>query len=49
MTRYKKLNEHYILDTYTNKKLNHDDIIQLLNNYEETLQTERSKIICQLY
>ena len=47
--RYEPLNEHYVLDTYTGKKLNQKDIINLLNNYEETIQTERRNIICQIY
>ena len=33
--RYQRLNEYYILDTYTQSKLNQDDAIELLNRYEE--------------
>lgn len=47
--RYKQINEHYVLDTYTGKKLNQKDTITLLNNYEETIQTQRREWICQHY
>lgn len=49
MSRYKQLNEHYILDTYTNKKLSQKEAIQLLNQYEDHLQNQRRQLICQTY
>lgn len=49
MTRYKQLNEHYILDTYTRKKLTLKDVEKLLNTYEETLQNQRRIELCQTY
>ena len=41
--RFEPLNEHYVLDTYTGKKLNQKDIIQLLNKYETELQKENGE------
>lgn len=35
--RYKRLNEHYILDTYTGMKLNQKDTLERLNRYEDLI------------
>ena len=49
MSRYKQLNEHYVLDTYTNKKLSLNETVNLLNTYEDHLQQQRRQYICQTY
>ena len=35
--RYKRLNEHYILDNYTGIKLNQKDTLERLNRYEDLI------------
>lgn len=35
--RYTRLNEHYILDTYTGMKLNQKDTLERLNRYEDLI------------
>lgn len=47
--RYEKINDYYIQDTYTGKKLTLNDIVTLLNVYEENTQKDRRKWICQTY
>lgn len=49
MTRYEKINDYYIEDKYTGKKLTLTEIEKLLNNYEETLQNQRRNLLCQIY
>ena len=39
--RYKRLNEHYILDEYTGIKLNQKDTLERLNKYEDLLKDEK--------
>ena len=44
--RYERLNEHYILDTYTGMKLNQKKCIEQLNNYENTITLLREVKPC---
>lgn len=41
--RYERINEYYIEDTHTGKKLNQTDAIHTLNNYETTKIGEKMK------
>lgn len=43
--RYERLNEHYIIDTYTGMKLNQKKCIEQLNNYEEHLKKKYKEIM----
>ena len=38
--RYKKLNDFYLLDTYTGLKIDQNKALELLNNYEEALNVQ---------
>lgn len=38
--RYIKLNDFYLLDTYTKMKISQDKALELLNTYEEALKNE---------
>ena len=43
MKRYTKLNDFYILDTYTGQRLDQKRTIQRLNKYEYELQKENGE------
>ena len=41
--RYVKLNDFYLLDTYTKMKIDQNKALELLNTYEEALKNEPGK------
>lgn len=45
--RYERTNDYYIEDTYIGQKLNQNDTIERLNQYERILQEIRKNEVIQ--
>lgn len=45
--RYERTNDYYIEDTYTGQKLNQNDTIERLNQYENILREIRKNEVIQ--